>query len=132
MVVAARGPAPAGDGHLRYRRRHRRRRAVAGDRTAAVVPAGATPPQYGRFLPAGWRDHQRTRQAVHDRMGALERAGARLFVERLRLEWRPGTPVAGHSGRLTFRPVRDPGELVELLTLLLDGPLDAHRRADLT
>jgi hypothetical protein len=33
----------------------------------AVIPAGATPPQYSRFLPAGWRDHQRTRQAVHDR-----------------------------------------------------------------
>jgi len=56
----------------------------------AVVPAGATPPQYSRFLPAGWRDHQRTRQAAHDRMRALERTGARLFVERLRLERRPG------------------------------------------
>jgi len=37
----------------------------------AVVPVGATPPQYGRFLPADWRDHQQTRQAVGDRMGAL-------------------------------------------------------------
>jgi hypothetical protein len=64
---------------------------------AAVVPVGGTPPEYSRFLPAGWRGDQRTRQAVRDRMGALERAGARLFVERLRLEWRPGTPVAGHS-----------------------------------
>ena len=98
----------------------------------AVVPAGATPPQYSRFLPADWRDHQHTRQAVHDRMGALERAGAQLFVERLRLEWRPGTPVAGHSGRLTFRPVRNPGELVELMTLVLDGTLDAHSRDELT
>jgi RimJ/RimL family protein N-acetyltransferase len=98
----------------------------------AVVPAGATPPEYGRFLPADWRGDQRTRQAVHDRMRALERAGARLFVERLRLEWRPGTPVAGHSARLTFRPVRNPGELVELMTLVLDGTLDAHSRDDLT
>jgi RimJ/RimL family protein N-acetyltransferase len=98
----------------------------------AVVPAGATPPEYGRFLPADWRGDQRTQQAVHDRMGALERAGARLFVERLRLEWRPGTPVAGHSGRLTFRPVRNPGELVELMTLVPDGTLDAHSRDDLT
>jgi hypothetical protein len=70
-----------------------------------VVPAGATPPQYGRFLPADWRDHQDARQAVEDRMGALEQTGAKLFVERLRLEWRPGTPVAVLSGRLTFRPV---------------------------
>ncbi len=98
----------------------------------AVVPAGATPPEYGRFLPADWRDHQHTRQQVDDRMGALERVGAKLFVERLRLEWRSGTPVAELSGRLTFRPVRDPGELIELMTLVLDGTLDAHSRDDLT
>ena len=98
----------------------------------AVVPAGATPPEYGRFLPADWRDHQHTRQQVNDRMGALERVGAKLFVERLRLEWRSGTPVAELSGRLTFRPVRDPGELIELMTLVLDGTLDAHSRDDLT
>jgi RimJ/RimL family protein N-acetyltransferase len=98
----------------------------------AVVPVGATPPGYGRFLPADWRDHQHTRQAVEDRMGALERVGAKLFVERLRLEWRPGTPVAGLSGRLTFRPVRSPGELIELMTFVLDGTLDAYSRGDLT
>jgi len=65
-------------------------------------------------------------------MGALERVGAKLFVERLRLEWRPGTPVAELSGRLTFRPVRNPDELIELMTLVLDGTLDAHSRDDLT
>ncbi len=98
----------------------------------AVVPAGATPPEYGRFLSPDWRDHEYTRQAVDARMGALERVGAKLFVERLRLEWRPGTPVAELSGRLTFRPVRHPGELIELMTLVLDGTLDAHSRDDLT
>ena len=65
-------------------------------------------------------------------MGALERVGARLFVERLRLEWRPGTPVPEPSGRLVFRPVRDAGELIDLMTLVLDGTLDAHSRDDLT
>ena len=98
----------------------------------AVVPAGATPPEYSRFLPGDWRDHQHTRQAAGDRMGALERVGAKLFAERLRLEWRPGTPVAGLSGRITFRPVRNPGELIELMALVLDGTLDAHSRDDLT
>jgi RimJ/RimL family protein N-acetyltransferase len=98
----------------------------------AVVPAGATPPEFVRFLPADWRDQQQIRQAVGDRMGALERVGARLFVERLRLEWRPGTPVAELSGRLIFRPVRDPVELIELMALVLDGTLDAHSRDDLT
>ncbi len=60
-------------------------------------------------------------------MGALERAGAKLFVERLRLEWRPGTPVAELSGRLTFRPVRNPGELIELTTLVISAAIeDVH------
>jgi RimJ/RimL family protein N-acetyltransferase len=99
---------------------------------AAVVPAGAARPGYSRFLPAGWRDDPRTRQAVEERMRALERAGARLFVERLRLEWRPGTPVADLGGRLTFRPVRSPGELIDLMELVLEGTLDAHSRDDLT
>lgn len=97
-----------------------------------MVPAGATPPEYGRFLAPDWRDHHHTRQAVDDRIGVLERVGAKLFVERLRLEWRPGTPVPELSGRITFRPVRDPGELIELMTLVLDGTLDAHSRDDLT
>jgi RimJ/RimL family protein N-acetyltransferase len=98
----------------------------------AVTPAGATPPEYGRFLPADWRDGKDTRQAVNDRMSALERVGARLFAERLRLEWRPGTPIPEPSGRLVFRPVHDAGELVDLMTLVLDGTLDAHSRDDLT
>jgi RimJ/RimL family protein N-acetyltransferase len=98
----------------------------------AVVPTGAAPPQYIQFLPADWRDHQHTVRTVDDRMGAVERLGAKLFVERLRLEWRTGTPVAELSGRLTFRPVRNQGELIELMTLVLDGTLDAHSRDDLS
>lgn len=98
----------------------------------AVVPAGATPPEYGRFLPPDWRDHPHTRRPVEARMGVLERVGAKPLVERLRLQWRPGTPVAEPSGRLAFRPVRDADELVELMTLVLDGTLDAHSRDELT
>jgi RimJ/RimL family protein N-acetyltransferase len=97
----------------------------------AVVSAGATPPKYSRFLPADWRDDPITRQTVEAHMGALERTGAQLFVERLRLEWRPGTPIA-ECKRLTFRPVQNPGELIALMTLVLDGTLDAHDRDDLT
>ncbi|GAA2996688.1 GNAT family N-acetyltransferase [Actinokineospora diospyrosa] len=97
-----------------------------------VVPAGTTPPAYSRHLPTGWRDYPLTRQAVDDRMAVLERAGAKLLVERLRLEWRPGTPIPEPTGRLTFRPVRDPDDLIDLMTLVLDGTLDAHSREDLT
>ena len=99
---------------------------------SAVVPAGATPPEYGRMLPADWRDHEPVRQGVERRMSALESVGATLFVERLRLEWRPGTPLPELSGRLAFRPVGSADELIDLMTLVLDGTLDAHSREDLT
>jgi RimJ/RimL family protein N-acetyltransferase len=98
----------------------------------ALVPPGAHPPEYGRFLPADWRDHDEVRLGVEGRMRALETVGARLFVERLRLEWRPGAPVPEPTGRLAFRPVHDADELIGLMTLVLDGTLDAHSRDDLT
>jgi RimJ/RimL family protein N-acetyltransferase len=65
-------------------------------------------------------------------MAAAGLTGARLFVERLRLEWRPGTPVPAPTGRLSFRPVTAPGELLALMTDVMDGTLDAHGRDDLT
>ncbi|MEU6429210.1 GNAT family N-acetyltransferase [Microbispora sp. NPDC046973] len=99
--------------------------------SAAVLPAGVRPPEYNVFVPPRWRDDAKAKPAVEDRMAVLERAGARLLVERLRLEWRPGAPIAPPSGRLTFRPVAGREELVALMTLVLDGTLDAHSRADL-
>ena len=98
----------------------------------AVLGSGSRPRGYGRFVPPGWRDDAATADAVQDRMTIAERTGARLLVERLRLEWRRGTPVPGPSGRLRFRPVADTGELLELMTQALDGTLDAHHRADMT
>lgn len=99
---------------------------------AEVVPAGTRPPEYIRYVPPDWRDEEAARCRVEDRMLALERTGARLLVERLRFEWRPGTPIPGPRGRLVFRPVRDTGEILGLMTRVLDGTLDAHSRDDLT
>jgi RimJ/RimL family protein N-acetyltransferase len=99
---------------------------------AEVVPANTRPPEYSRFVPSDWREDGVARRVVKDRMLALERTGARLFVERLRFQWRPGTPVPWHRGRLVFRPVRDTGEILDLMTRVLDGTLDAHSRDDLT
>ncbi|MFD7101538.1 GNAT family N-acetyltransferase [Streptomyces celluloflavus] len=100
--------------------------------TAATLPNGARPPEYSRFVPPDWRENAATRQAVEDRMTVLERAGAQLFVERLRWDWRPQSPVPEPGGRLAFRPVHDAEELVTLMALALDGTLDAHSRDDLT
>jgi RimJ/RimL family protein N-acetyltransferase len=98
---------------------------------AALVPPGATPPEYCRFVPGDWREHDDVRRSVEDRMAALERVGARLFVERLRLQWLPGTPIPAPTGRLAFRPPAGAAELVDLMTVVLDGTLDAHSRDDL-
>lgn len=99
---------------------------------AEVVPTGNRPPEYLRTVPSDWREDALTRRAVEDRMTALERAGARLFVERLRFEWHPGTQIPEPTGRLVFRPVRDTEEILTLMTLALDGTLDAHSRDRLT
>ncbi|MGW7536392.1 GNAT family N-acetyltransferase [Amycolatopsis sp. NPDC054798] len=97
-----------------------------------ILPAGTRPPVYHRMIPADWREKAETRSVVEDRMSALEKTGARLLAERLRFEWRPGTPAATPQNRLLFRPIRDEDEILDLMTRVLDGTLDAHSRADLT
>lgn len=99
---------------------------------AAVLPEGTTPPEYSRFVPPNWREDKQARRVVEGRMAVLERTGARMFVERLRLEWRPGTPIPEPTGRLKFRPASDRGELIDLMTLVLQDTLDAHSLAELT
>ena len=99
--------------------------------TAAVIPADTNRPEYGRFVPPGWRQDAEARRIVEGRMGVMERTGARLLVERLRLEWLPGTSIPERTGRLRFRPARDRDELIRLMTLVLDDTLDAHSRRDL-
>ena len=96
-----------------------------------IIPAGARPPEYIRFVPPDWREHASSRQAVEDRMAIAGQTGARLLAERFRFEWRPGTPIAPPTGRLAFRPAGNDAELVDLMTLVMDGTLDAHSRADL-
>ena len=98
----------------------------------ALATLGTDPPDYLRYVPGDWRDQPEVRRGVEQRMGAMERLGAKLFVERLRLEWRPGTPLPEPAGRLTFRPVRDAEELIGLMTQVLDGTLDAHGIEELT
>ena len=100
--------------------------------TAATVPEGSPRPEYSRMVPPRWRDSAATRRPVQDRTAVLERTGARLFVERLRLEWQPRSPAPAGRGRLRFRPAVDTDELLALMTRVLEGTLDAHSRDELT
>ena len=100
--------------------------------TAEVIPAGTRPPDYIRFLTPRWREEPAERQATEDRMAAAGRLGAQFFVERLNLEWRPGTEIPAPAGRLAFRPATGSGEVLALMTQVIEGTLDAHDRADLT
>ncbi|MER5888250.1 GNAT family N-acetyltransferase [Streptomyces sp. NPDC001941] len=93
---------------------------------AQVVPAGTTPPEYGRFVPPDWREDPAAREVVETRTNAIEAGGGRLLVERLRLEWRPGTPLAEPTNRLVFRQVRDREDLLVLMEQVVSGSLDAH------
>ena len=99
--------------------------------TAAVVPAGAPRPEYGRFVPPDWREDPAARDVVESRIRVMERTGARMLVERLRLEWRAGTPVPADSGRLRFRTVAGREDLLALMTPVMEGTLDAHGQADM-
>ncbi|MEF3115028.1 GNAT family N-acetyltransferase [Streptomyces chrestomyceticus] len=108
------------------------RTAMAATLPDGPRPADGGPVEYSRFVPPHWREDPATRQAAEDRMAVLERTGARFFVERLRLEWRPESEALPAPGeRLGFRPVHDDEELVALMASALEGTLDAHSRADL-
>jgi ribosomal protein S18 acetylase RimI-like enzyme len=96
-----------------------------------VLPGAAKPLDYLTFVPADWRDDEQARRIVETRMAGLERTGAKLFVERLRLEWTAGTEIAPPSQRLVFRPVQGRDELIGLMTKVLTGTLDAHSLRDL-
>ncbi|MFG1838582.1 GNAT family N-acetyltransferase [Micromonospora sp. NPDC049175] len=106
-------------------------RALYETAATQVLPAGGTPPEYGRFIPADWRADPDTHRAVRTRMSVLESTGARLTVERLRLQWSPDSGLPAPDPRLAFRPALDTDELVALMTRALDGTLDAHSRTDL-
>jgi RimJ/RimL family protein N-acetyltransferase len=99
--------------------------------TATVFPAGAKLPEYGRFVPPDWHEDPAAREVVESRTRVLESTGARLLVERLRLQWTPSSLLPEPKGRLVFRPVADREDLLALMTPVMEGTLDAHGQADL-
>ena len=97
----------------------------------AGMNLAGSPPEYVRYLLAGWRDDPAQTAAIADRAAVIERLGGRLLVERLRMQWGPDGVVPTDRHHLTFRPPRDRGELLDLLTCVLEDTLDEHCRTDL-
>ncbi len=85
-------------------------------------------PDYHLFLPPGWRDDLKVRDAAEARLQTARNAGLMPFVERYSYRWsaeRDGLPA--RSGRLEFRSADD-ARMLAVLRQLLIGSLDAHDR----
>jgi RimJ/RimL family protein N-acetyltransferase len=87
-------------------------------------------PEYHLFLPADWHDRPDVRNAVDERTDAAGRAGLRPFVERLRIEWLAAAGLPAPDDRLTFAPVADRAQLLDVLDRVNVGTLDAYARRD--
>jgi RimJ/RimL family protein N-acetyltransferase len=98
---------------------------------AHLNPAGVAPPEYTRFVVPDWRLDPVICAQVEDLMQVVEAAGGQLLAERFRFQWQPGTVIPQPSWRIRFRPIADECELIELMTAVLEGTLDAHSRQDL-
>ena len=99
--------------------------------TRQVIGSEAEPPGTIRYVPPDWRDNEAVRREVEALIDVAEQTGARVFVERLRFEWREQTPVATPSERLDFRQPHDDDEVLDLMTAVVPGSLDAHTVLDL-
>ncbi len=82
--------------------------------------------EYCLLLPPAWRDKPDVRQAGEARIDVAQRAGMRPFVERLRYRWTPDDGLPERPGRLTFRPEPDDDVILDVLSRIAEGSLDAN------
>jgi GNAT superfamily N-acetyltransferase len=99
--------------------------------TREVIGSAAEPPGYIRYVPPDWRDNGAVRREVEALIDVAGQTGARVFVERLRFEWHEQTLIAPPGGRLVFRQPHDDDEILDLMTAVVPGSLDAHTVLDL-
>jgi ribosomal protein S18 acetylase RimI-like enzyme len=84
--------------------------------------------EYCLLLPPRWRTDPVVRKAGEARIEVAERAGMRLFVERLRYAWTPAEGLPERPGRLRFEAEPDDAAIFEVLRGIAHGSLDAHER----
>lgn len=103
---------------------------AAGEDEAAVslLRKAGFGADYCLVLPPAWRDNPLVRAAGEGRIDVAHRAGMRPLVERLRYRWTPDDGLPDRPGRLTFRPEPDDDVILDVLTRIAEGSLDAHDR----
>ncbi|MCK1797103.1 GNAT family N-acetyltransferase [Streptomyces sp. XM4193] len=101
------------------------------DQEAGVELLRAMPrhPEYELILPAGWRADPRVYAEANSRIEAARSAGYRELVERFTYLWTPADGLPERGDRLVFRPEPDDEVVLELLTRIQQGSLDAHEQA---
>lgn len=111
------------------------RTAVAAGLVSASLKAFAEQgapkmPLYNVTLPNGWRETPAVAAALAWRRDAALAAGLTDEVERLRLEWAPGTGVPAVNGSLDFVEASD-GEFLRVFRQIAVGSLDGETRRNL-
>ncbi|WP_308294527.1 GNAT family N-acetyltransferase [Streptomyces sp. RKAG290] len=111
------------------------RTAVAAGLVAASLKAFAEqgaprPPLYNLTLPNGWREDPAVAAALAWRRDAALAAGLTDEVERLRLEWTPGTGLPAVNGSLVFAEASDE-EFLRVFQQIAVGSLDGETRRNL-
>ncbi|WP_327088775.1 GNAT family N-acetyltransferase [Nonomuraea sp. NBC_01738] len=94
------------------------------------TPSGARP-DFHLFLPADWRERPDSLADANVRVEAAEKAGLEFHVERLNLRWDASHGLPERSTRLRFEPVTDDEALIEVLTEIVEGSLDAGDQVEL-
>jgi len=101
------------------------------DAAVEILRAAGIDAEYCLVFPPRWRADPAVRKAGEDRVGVAERAGMRVFVERLRYTWTPAAGLPERPGRLRFDPEPDDGAILDVLRRIVHGSLDAHDRRNI-
>ncbi|WP_027341787.1 GNAT family N-acetyltransferase [Hamadaea tsunoensis] len=96
--------------------------------TELIRAAGVPHAEYHIFLPGGWRTDPDVSAALEPRTAAAKAAGLTNVLERLRYEWKTGTPVPPRSTRLRFETEPSDEAFLDVFRRTAEGSLDDDTR----